>query len=182
MRFLLPGICFLALLALILGLINPSWVIRWGNKRTRFHVIFTYGLTTLLVLVIMDISTMVSFKTSLPTLNPSPSGSQAQPLELVQNSNLASVLKHSEFYRETPVELIGSVQGMSQHANITKVQMLTPEPNPQKLILVLPDSTLDLKEGDRILVKGNLGIKLSDEQAGKSYEAPSILAQSIDKV
>jgi cell division protein FtsB len=37
------GFFLLSFLALLIGLINPRWVIRWGEKRGRRQVVLTYG-------------------------------------------------------------------------------------------------------------------------------------------
>ena len=47
---------FLSLLGLIVGLVRPKLVIRWGNKRTRGRVILTYGLTTVVFIILYGVT------------------------------------------------------------------------------------------------------------------------------
>ncbi len=46
----MPGILFIlslgCFIALVIGLIKPSIVIRWGEKRSRLRVLFVYGIST----------------------------------------------------------------------------------------------------------------------------------------
>ena len=39
--------------SLLLGLVNPEAVIRWGNTKTRSRVLFTYGLLLVLGIVLL---------------------------------------------------------------------------------------------------------------------------------
>jgi len=43
---------FFCLLALLIGLIKPSWVVRWGEHRTRRAALLYYGLSAVLFLII----------------------------------------------------------------------------------------------------------------------------------
>ncbi len=49
MASLFSLLSFLALLCLILGLIKPAWVIRWGERKTRLKVLLIYGLAFLIL-------------------------------------------------------------------------------------------------------------------------------------
>lgn len=53
---LLVVLFLLALLGLIIGLIKPELVIRWGEKRTRGQVLLTYGLATLILFLLIGVT------------------------------------------------------------------------------------------------------------------------------
>jgi len=46
----------LSLLGLIVGLVSPKLVIRWGNKRTRGRVLLTYGLAVFVFFILFGIT------------------------------------------------------------------------------------------------------------------------------
>lgn len=43
---------YLSFIAIIIGLIKPGLVIRWGEKRTRLRAFLIYGLCTIIFLVL----------------------------------------------------------------------------------------------------------------------------------
>ncbi|NQS90560.1 hypothetical protein HQ584_12320 [Patescibacteria group bacterium] len=47
---------FLSLIGLIIGLISPKLVIRWGSKRTRGRVFLTYGLAMVVFLILVGVT------------------------------------------------------------------------------------------------------------------------------
>ncbi|MGC8979535.1 hypothetical protein [Caldisericum sp.] len=47
----------LSFLGLIVGLVSPKLVIRWGNKRTRGRVLLTYGLAMFVFFILFGITT-----------------------------------------------------------------------------------------------------------------------------
>jgi len=55
--FLIPIILFLCVLCLILGLINPAIVIRWGekSKATRKKVLLYYGSATFVFFILFSL-------------------------------------------------------------------------------------------------------------------------------
>lgn len=63
--FLLLGVA--SLLGVILGLIKPSLVLRWGAKRTRLHAVAWYVLFTMLCLVGIGVTAPKSQKSVSPT-------------------------------------------------------------------------------------------------------------------
>ena len=52
MDALLGLLFFIAFIALIVGLINPKWVIRWGQSFSRKKVLLTYGIPALAFIII----------------------------------------------------------------------------------------------------------------------------------
>lgn len=52
---------FLSFLGLIIGLLDPSLVVPWGNTKTRLRAILIYGTASLIFLIL--ISVVVSIKT-----------------------------------------------------------------------------------------------------------------------
>lgn len=47
---------FVSFLGLIIGLISPKLVIRWGRKRTRGQVLLIYGLATFVLLILYSVT------------------------------------------------------------------------------------------------------------------------------
>jgi len=45
----------ICIIALSIGIINPKWVIRWGNKRTRGRVLLVYGVMFVFIVIMCPI-------------------------------------------------------------------------------------------------------------------------------
>lgn len=70
---------FLSLLGLIIGLISPKLVIRWGNKRTRGRVFLTYGLAMIVFLTLIGVTAPpTEQETQKPTVYPTPMTKQGK--------------------------------------------------------------------------------------------------------
>ena len=54
---ILSLIAFIALVAMVVGLIRPTLVIHWGEKRTRGHVLLYYGVGTILLRILATVQT-----------------------------------------------------------------------------------------------------------------------------
>jgi len=134
MVVLFTTLFLLSLLALVIGLIRPSLVIRWGQKKTRGRVFLTYGLAAVVFFTLLGI-------TVPPTPEKPKAGFAEQP---VTEASVRDVLK--------------GLKGISVDLkNITKVEVLddfdTPEPE-DKIVHVyyLPQALWDEKDAMRVAV------------------------------
>lgn len=80
----------LSLVGLILGLITPRLVIRWGSRRTRGRVILTYGLAVVVFFILFGI-TAPAEKVVEPNIETLPE--VAEPVEPVAEPPVEEQLK-----------------------------------------------------------------------------------------
>lgn len=78
MEYLFLVLFLLSLLGLLVGLVSPKLVIRWGNKRTRGRVLLTYGLAMCVFFILFGV-------TSPPTEVSSPKVIQETPIQFKKN-------------------------------------------------------------------------------------------------
>ncbi len=147
----------IVLIVLIVGLVKPELVIRWGLVKTRKRVLLVYGVPLIILSVIGSLGTSSPSKSNIQTVTDSPSEDKAP---LAEQPKVGSTLKSDKW--EITLNSFKSVKTIK-----TGNEFLDPAPDPYAKYVILNVTYKNIDDTGRTLTDSG---QLYIDYNGKNYE------------